>query len=306
MYVLLQALFQGRLADADSQVLPNDQPEQDRLDILHDIERVLMNYTPTLAPLHNPRRILDIGSGTGAWAYDMADAFPTATVTGLDLTPPSPKHWHPSCRFEVDDAEDSWSGTYPTDHDLVHVRYMLGSIVSWPRLLRQAFDHTSPGGWIEIIETPIGIYSSSIVPPAIASYFNNLNRVFVILNRDIQPDMEQIQCMLEEAGWTDVQMRVDRLPIGTGGNLTGDRKMEAIGALTRKAHIHAFDSYGMAVFTRALGWSLADSQDLFKSCREQFMVAEDMWLERWHFLGKKPETAECDGLSGMVHGMKID
>jgi len=44
-----------------------------------------------LAPISsNPRRILDIGTGTGIWATDMADKFPDAHVIGTDLSPVAP------------------------------------------------------------------------------------------------------------------------------------------------------------------------------------------------------------------------
>lgn len=38
-----------------------------------------------LAPLENPQRILDIGTGTGIWAIDAADLYPSAEVTGTDI-----------------------------------------------------------------------------------------------------------------------------------------------------------------------------------------------------------------------------
>lgn len=37
------------------------------------------------APLRNPKQILDVGTGTGIWAIDMADQHPNAKVTGIDL-----------------------------------------------------------------------------------------------------------------------------------------------------------------------------------------------------------------------------
>jgi methylase of polypeptide subunit release factors len=38
-----------------------------------------------LAPLRTIHRVLDIGTGTGIWAIDFADAFPSAHVIGEDL-----------------------------------------------------------------------------------------------------------------------------------------------------------------------------------------------------------------------------
>lgn len=45
----------------------------------------LMNGELHLAPLSNPERVLDVGTGTGIWAIDFADRNPNTKVTGIDL-----------------------------------------------------------------------------------------------------------------------------------------------------------------------------------------------------------------------------
>lgn len=66
----------------------------------HEIMLLLLGGKLHLAPLGgSPQRILDIGTGTGIWAMDIADKYPTAKVIGTDLrcaplplpTSPSPK-----------------------------------------------------------------------------------------------------------------------------------------------------------------------------------------------------------------------
>lgn len=44
-----------------------------------------------LAPLNSPQKILDLGTGTGLWAMDAADKYPSAEVIGTDLSPTQPK-----------------------------------------------------------------------------------------------------------------------------------------------------------------------------------------------------------------------
>jgi ubiquinone/menaquinone biosynthesis C-methylase UbiE len=65
--------------------MPTDEKEQDRLDMHHEIMSGIMGGKIYMAPLEHPARILDIGTGTGIWAIDMADRFPDAEVIGTDL-----------------------------------------------------------------------------------------------------------------------------------------------------------------------------------------------------------------------------
>lgn len=67
----------------------------DSLDMHHEIMLLLLDGKLHLAPIENPQRILDIGTGTGIWAIDAADKYPMAKVIGTDLryvcVAPSPR-----------------------------------------------------------------------------------------------------------------------------------------------------------------------------------------------------------------------
>jgi hypothetical protein len=63
---------------------PNDDLEQDRLDLNHHVCLMLLNNALHLAPIADDQslRILDVGTGTGIWAMDMGDMYPNAVVVG--------------------------------------------------------------------------------------------------------------------------------------------------------------------------------------------------------------------------------
>ncbi|KAL5352249.1 hypothetical protein ACLOAV_002196 [Pseudogymnoascus australis] len=67
--------------------LPNDEMEQDLLDLQHHIYRLCQGGSLFCAPIKEPQSVLDIGTGTGIWAMEFADEFPGALVIGTDLSP---------------------------------------------------------------------------------------------------------------------------------------------------------------------------------------------------------------------------
>ncbi|KAL8832323.1 MAG: hypothetical protein Q9191_000324 [Dirinaria sp. TL-2023a] len=73
-----------------SSLVESDDAEMERMDIKHHIFILLCSGNLHLAPLTKPERILDLGTGTGIWAMEMADQYPESTVIGTDLSPVQP------------------------------------------------------------------------------------------------------------------------------------------------------------------------------------------------------------------------
>jgi 2-polyprenyl-3-methyl-5-hydroxy-6-metoxy-1,4-benzoquinol methylase len=76
-------------------LFPCDEGEKDRLDIYHRFFAVARKEKLHSAPItpNYDLRILDLGTGTGIWAIDMADKYfnDRAEVTGLDLVNIQPR-----------------------------------------------------------------------------------------------------------------------------------------------------------------------------------------------------------------------
>ncbi|GFF57040.1 hypothetical protein IFM51744_09072 [Aspergillus udagawae] len=101
-------------------------------------------------PVRSPEHVLDIRTGTGNWAIQCADTYPSAEVYGIDMVLMQPQWLPPNCQFFFEDIiQLAWKNAYP-NQDLIHV----GEIGGDPKLLRAildgAFACCAPGGIIEL------------------------------------------------------------------------------------------------------------------------------------------------------------
>lgn len=64
-------------------MLPNDENEQERLDIHHVLCKQTLHGKLLLAPIQSPQRVLDLGTGTGIWAIEFG-TYPLAQADFQD------------------------------------------------------------------------------------------------------------------------------------------------------------------------------------------------------------------------------
>lgn len=149
------------LADAPY-VLPHDDQEINRLDFQHYMLRYALrgNFA---APVASPASILDVGSGTGRWAMELATYFPDTNVVATDIVTP-PEETHPSV---VGQEKRPQNYTFVPGNvlnglsfadgsfDFVHMRLLIFAIPesAWPQVVNELIRVTRPGGWIELVET---------------------------------------------------------------------------------------------------------------------------------------------------------
>lgn len=69
---------------------------------------------------HFPRRVLDVGTGTGDWCFDFAEEYPdTELIIGTDLSNIQPDVGPPNVQFIIDDSSQEW---LDDNLDYVHTR----------------------------------------------------------------------------------------------------------------------------------------------------------------------------------------
>lgn len=142
--------------------LPKDDEEINRLDFQHFLFRFALkgNYA---APIEMPANILDVGTGTGRWAMEMAALFPGANVIGLDVVPP-PADDTATLGNGLDRRPQNYvyvQGNildglpFPdATFDFVHQRLLVAAIPAdrWQWVVTELLRVTKPGGWVELLE----------------------------------------------------------------------------------------------------------------------------------------------------------
>ncbi|KAK1546343.1 methyltransferase domain-containing protein [Colletotrichum paranaense] len=288
-------------------LMPNDEPEQEREDMKHAMCVNVMDGKLHCAPLENPQKIIDIGTGTGIWAIDndilecpneleqvltpsqVGDEYPEADISGIDLSPIQPTWVPPNVRFVVDDAEAEWVWP-PYSLDFVHARHMCMAVKNWPRMLSQAFTALKPGGWVELQELRFVLQCDDGTMPGPEEYGYGK---FVDLcmsgfrSFGINPlAMERNSEMLRESGFENVVEKVWKVPIGTWPR---DQKLKTIGLYNRSMLIDALQAVSMAPLTRGLKWSPAEVEVFLIDVRKSLMnVSIHSYLTFHVVFGQKP------------------
>ncbi|KAF8459795.1 S-adenosyl-L-methionine-dependent methyltransferase [Kalaharituber pfeilii] len=272
-------------------ILPNDEIEQERLDLMHHIWRIVTG-TLHLAPIENPERILDLGTGTGIWAIDMADQYPDAQIIANDLSPIQPKNVPPNLTFEIDDCESLWP--YSRPFDLIHARTLAGAIRDWPALYAQAFEHLKPGGWMEVSDFRQKTYCVGGHKPGAAcvQLAHLWNKAVTSLGKHSNPAALHKQWMID-AGFINVQEKIVHLPQNPW---PADKREKELGAYVMYFILESIPSYGTAALTRILGMQRVEAEALLASARRDVQDTSNKFYSIVHFvIGQKPPASTSDG-----------
>jgi trans-aconitate methyltransferase len=149
-----------------------------------------------------------MGTGTGIWAIQFADEFPSAEVIGIDLSPIQPTWIPPNCKFLIDDLESDWLYSRSEAFDFIHGKALSGSIEDWGRLYRQVYDHLKPGAWVEMQEYE-GVVASDDDPelknaPSLDYWQRLVDEATTIIGKKLDVAGSQKQHMID-AGFIDVR-----------------------------------------------------------------------------------------------------
>ncbi|KAF4903860.1 Secondary metabolism regulator LAE1, partial [Colletotrichum viniferum] len=248
-------------------------------------------------------KILDIGTGTGIWAIDVADELPAALVYGTDISAVQPEFVPPNCRFEIDDVQLDWLWG-PNHFDVIHARCLYGGIDDWQHMYDQAFTHLKPGGWFESMEFDIEAYS--LLDPAITEDPNHVfkrwaklfweagdatGRTFRVAQKPATPDRETMmeRCM-REAGFVDIVHKIWKVPIGAWATC---KKFKDIGYLAYMFMDQSLHGWTLKPLGEILHWTPGRIDELVTEMRAAIERQGTAAYFEYHMVyGRKPRDGE--------------
>ncbi|KAJ0319950.1 hypothetical protein Brms1b_003544 [Colletotrichum noveboracense] len=240
------------------------------MDLQHHIALLTLDGDLGLAPPCQPdykfSRALDVGTGTGIWAIQLADDHPEAE---FDLSNYIKDRQHisfnvmlkpeysvaPNVKFEIDDIEDEWTFSKPFDY--IHSRHLTGALANWKEYITNCYNNLTPGGCLELQETEASFLSDDGTLPADSALvrFTELLRGAAEKFGRVFIDVKELKAIMIEVGFEDVTLSRYKWPVNTWPK---DPHYREIGAYNYENVMDAVDGLAMAPLTRAYEWTRAE------------------------------------------------
>jgi ubiquinone/menaquinone biosynthesis C-methylase UbiE len=208
-------------------LLPKDAQEDERLRFQHyALHHTFGNHY--LAPLSpETRTMLDVGSGTGIWAMDMAQQFPQAHIIGVDITFTSlPAVLPNTCLFSHADVLQGLP--FPNHQfDFTHQRLLVFAIPAprWPEVVRELVRVTRPQGWIELLEAGTTVQNTGPATERLLAWLRATAQASGIELTMVT----RLADLLKQAGCQAVEAQDIPVPLGSWAGRSGEMlKLDAL------------------------------------------------------------------------------
>ncbi|CCF34317.1 hypothetical protein CH063_06335 [Colletotrichum higginsianum] len=276
--------------------LPNDERENERLDVQHNMFLLSFDNKLGTAPPNirgsnvEVKRVLDVGTGTGIWAMEFGDDHPEAEVLGIDLSAIQPMFTPPNVKFEIDDVDEPW--TYSQPFDYIHTRMMTSSIGNWKEYIQKCFDNLEPNGYLELNEIDLtpgcddGTLKDSHALVKMARLWGDAAEHF---GRPFQNNRDLVDTMAD-VGFVDIHAQTFKWPSNPWPR---DKKHKELGYWNYDNSVAGLEAFMMAPFTRVHGWTKEEVTVFAMQVRNEMKDPTiHSYSNIWSIYGRKPERQD--------------
>ncbi|KAK2759516.1 hypothetical protein FQN54_002995 [Arachnomyces sp. PD_36] len=231
---------------------PVDDDEAERLELQQRVFNKVFDDRLIFPPVSQPKKVLDCGYGSGAWAVEVAEEYPGCEVIGIDISP----HMKPD-----ETPENLW----------LQESTFLGGQATFGIFRGEELQLTDlvlkRGGWIQAVELYPNVQSDNGTiedEHALRQWSLKYRRGLEDL-KDIRVGTRLGQ-LLSSAGFVQVETKMIPLPLSAWSN---DPRMRDIGAINRD-NVHSFlSSMALYPFTQRLHMSREELEVLLARARQE-------------------------------------
>lgn len=153
---------------------------------------------------------------------------------------------------------------------MIHHRFIVGHVSSYPEFYKKAFNALKPGGSIECVEIEFNTYCDDGSLPkdsALMQWSWLMNEAFSKMGK-VGPTAEMYKRWLEDTGFENVHLEVIKRP---SNDWPKDKKWKEIGKWSSVNFIEGMEAFTIAPLTRLLGWKAEEAQLLLAQMRKEWV-----------------------------------
>jgi SAM-dependent methyltransferase len=273
------------MQSGETYFLPRHPTENDRLNLLAFATGMAMG-AGWLSPVTGPGPVLDVGCGTGLWAYGFGRRFPAADVLGVDIVDFRDDGAPPNFRFQEVNVLQGLP--FPNDtFELVHQRLMAAVYPTerYGQAVAELVRVTSPGGHVELFESRPFIEPEGPATKELWDFFRKLGREKGLDTAAMIP--ERLESYLAAAGLEGIETREFDIPVGEWGAELGEWQRRA-GELILRSHLSLLTR--MCPVFAALGVTEDRCRELIETMADEVNEVRSVHRFKTTF-GRKPSKS---------------